>query len=64
MKELERLLSIQEVAERLGVKQATIYSWTHQRKIPYVKAGRLLKFERQAIDAWIEKNRVESRDLS
>jgi excisionase family DNA binding protein len=32
-----------------------------QRRIPYVKAGRLVKFDLKAIDAWIERHSVKPR---
>ena len=51
---MERLLDIREVSEMLGVKKATIYSWTSQNKIPHVKLSkRLLKFREKEIKDWI-----------
>jgi excisionase family DNA binding protein len=38
------LSDIGHIAEHLGVKVNTVYSWVNQRKIPYVKVGRLIKF--------------------
>jgi len=54
----KRLLNISEAAEYLGVKKNTLYSWVNQRKIPYVKIGRLVKFDLRDIDKWIEKSKV------
>lgn len=51
-----RLLSIKEVAEYTGLSVFTLYGMVSQRRIPYVKAGRCLKFDVRLIDAWIEKN--------
>ncbi len=53
-----RLLNIQEVAEYTGLSVHTLYGMVSQRRIPYVKAGRLTKFDMRQIDAWIEKNTV------
>ncbi len=62
MKESEpikrRLLNIQEVAEYTGLSVHTLYTMVSQRRIPYVKVGRLTKFDLNTIDAWIEKNSV------
>lgn len=62
MKESEpikrRLLNIQEVAEYTGLSVHTLYTMVSQRRIPYVKVGRLTKFDLNALDAWIEKNSV------
>ena len=54
-----RLLSVREVAEYTGLSVHTLYTMTSQRRIPYVKAGRLTKFDLKAIDSWIERNSVK-----
>jgi len=54
-----RLLGVDELAEYLGVKKWTLYTWVSQRRIPFVKCGRLTKFDLRDIDKWIETNRVE-----
>lgn len=54
-----RLFNIREVAEYTGLSVHTLYAMVSQRRIPYVKAGRLTKFDLKAIDAWIERNSVK-----
>ena len=54
----KRFLSVDEVAEYLGVTKGTIYSWTHTRAIPYTKVGQLVKFDLCKIDKWIETRSV------
>lgn len=54
-----RLLNIREVAEYTGLSVHTLYTMVSQRRIPFVKAGRLVKFDLKAIDSWIEKNTVK-----
>ena len=58
----EDLLTIDQVAELLQVKKATVYAWTHQGWIPHVKVGRrLVRFRREAIEAWLKAQEVEGR---
>lgn len=52
----KRLININELSEYIGLSKNTIYSWVSQRKIPFVKCGRLTKFDLQRIDEWIEGN--------
>lgn len=54
-----RFLGIDELAEYLGVKTSTLYSWVYQRKVPYTKIGRLVKFDFIEIDKWIERKSVK-----
>lgn len=57
------LFGVSELARELGVSRHTIYSWVAQRRIPYLKVGRLLRFERRAIAAWLHGDRAEASDL-
>jgi excisionase family DNA binding protein len=55
---MRRLITTQEAAEYTGLSVHTLYTMVSQRRIPYVKLGRLTKFDPQAIDAWIAQNTV------
>jgi len=46
------------LAGYLGVAADTIYTMVSQRRIPYVKVGRLVRFDRNVIDEWLAKNTV------
>ncbi len=55
---MRRLVDIKEVAEYTGLSVHTLYTMVSQRRIPYVKMGRLTKFELRLLDGWIAKNTV------
>ncbi|MFC1621698.1 helix-turn-helix transcriptional regulator [Candidatus Omnitrophota bacterium] len=59
----KRLIDIKEVSERLGVKVSTIYSWVHQKQIPYIKMGRLVKFDLLELDNWIQGKKVAVEEI-
>lgn len=59
-----QLLGINEAAERIGIKLSTLYAWVHTRQIPYYKIGRLVKFDENEIDRWLESKRVEMINFS
>jgi len=45
-----------EVAEILGVPEATLRVWRHHRKGPrYFKIGRKCAYRRDDVNAWIEE---------
>ena len=55
----DKLLTIEEVCERLGgVKPWTIRAWVSQKKIPYTKVGRLTRFPEALINEWVRANTV------
>jgi len=54
-----RFLGIKQLAEYLGVKEGTVYAWVFQKKIPYLKIGKLVKFDVREIEAWLEDKRIK-----
>lgn len=54
----ERWLSVDEIAEYLGVGRETIYNWIEKRAMPAHKVGRCWKFKRQEVDAWVESGKA------
>ena len=53
------LLIVNELSEWLQVKRSTIYLWAEQGMIPHVKLGRLLRFDPDEIEAWLQAHRQE-----
>ena len=56
-----RLLNIKEVSDYTGLSVHTLYTMVSQRRIPFVKLGRLTKFDRVEIDKWIAGHSVNVR---
>lgn len=55
---LKRLIDIKDAASYTGLSVHTVYAMVSQRRIPYVKVGRLVKFDMGLLDAWIKQNTV------
>jgi excisionase family DNA binding protein len=51
------LIDIEAVARRLGVEVRHVRRLVSERRIPYIKWGHLLRFDRVEIDAWIDSRR-------
>jgi len=49
----KQLLTVAQVADRLGLKQATIRRRILERRLPYVKLGRAVRIPVEAVDALI-----------
>jgi excisionase family DNA binding protein len=58
-----RLLNVEELSELTGLSKNTIYCWVSQRRIPFVKCGRLTKFDLEKIEKWIEEHTVEEKEF-
>ena len=57
----DRWLSVDEIADHLGVKRDTVYRWISERQMPGHKIGRLWKFNRVEIDEWVRTGGTRGR---
>jgi excisionase family DNA binding protein len=55
----KRFIGIKETAEYLGVEISTLYSWTYQKKIPYSKMGKLVKFDLRELEIWLKQKTIK-----
>ena len=39
------LIDINELSRRLSIPKGTLYNWVYLRRIPFIKAGRCLRFD-------------------
>ena len=39
------LIDINELSLRLSIPKGTLYNWVYLRRIPFIKAGRCLRFD-------------------
>lgn len=58
---MERLLTVDQIAEWLQVKPRTIYQWVHEGYIPVIKLGTLVRFDPTSVAAWIKQREVVGR---
>jgi len=56
----DRWLSVDEIAQYLGVKRDTVYKWINRKQMPAHKVGRLWKFRRHEIDEWVTSGKGSS----
>ena len=53
------LLDIDGLADRLGVGERFVRRLVEERRIPFLKIGRLVRFDVGDVEAWIASQRVE-----
>jgi len=62
IKKEKQLLDTKEASEFLGIKKNTLYEWVIQRKIPFIKVGRLVKFRQEDLESWLKKRTQEEEN--
>lgn len=58
---LPELIDAATLAKYLGVDVRHIRRLTHQRRIPFIKWGHLVRFDPVDVAAWLERCRYEPR---
>ncbi len=58
----KRLLTIQEVADRLGVSKATVYKLCEEGRIPHFRVSNAIRVDAAALEAYLAA--VSSRSKS
>lgn len=51
----DRWLSVDEIADYLGVAKDTIYTWVTSKGMPGHKVGRFWKFKKEDVDTWVRE---------
>jgi len=62
-----KFMSVQQAAQFLGVSVKSLYSWVHQRRIPFRKAGRRLLFLESELVEWTcpaDRGKYSGKDLA
>jgi excisionase family DNA binding protein len=51
-----------QAAEHIGVSPRTLEIWrcTKRNKIPFIKVGRLVKYRKSALDAFLDQHTVDA----
>jgi len=55
-----RLYTVDEIARLTGISRFTWYTWVSKQTVPYLKIGKLVRFDERIWD-WIKSHEVEPR---
>jgi excisionase family DNA binding protein len=58
--EENKLLSVNEAAKHLNLARQTLYGFTSNRVIPFIKKGKKLYFKKSDLNIWLEEGKKSS----
>ena len=58
----EPWISLDEIANHLGISRDTVYRWIEHRGMPAHKVGRLWKFQVSEVDQWVRAGKAQEPD--
>ena len=53
---MEELMTIEELSDFLKISKSGIYNLIYRKKIPHVKIGQRVRFQRKTIEKWLENS--------
>jgi len=54
----EKLLTVKEASDILGIKYKTLYQWSWMKKhLPFIKIGKALRVSEKDLEKFMENNR-------
>lgn len=53
-----QLLTMDQLAERLGVTRRHVRRLVAERRVPFLRVGRFIRFDPSEITGWLDANRV------
>lgn len=56
----DRWLSADEIASYLGIRIDTVYRWIDKQHMPAHRMGRLWKFKKEDVDAWVKRGEANN----
>lgn len=56
----EPWVGTKEIAEHLGVTKDTVHKWIKAEIIPCSRVGKLWKFKKSEVDAWVKAGGAEN----
>jgi excisionase family DNA binding protein len=54
------LLRLHEMAKTLRMSPHTLRQWVHEGKVPFVRIGRIILFEKNKLEDFVRENTTES----
>ena len=55
------MLTVEQAAERLGLRVSTLRAWVLRRKISYAKIGRAVQIPEKEIERIIQENTIPAK---
>ena len=58
----ESWVSVEQIAEHLGVRRDSIYRWIENKGLPAHRIGRLWKFRISDVDDWVRAGDADDKN--
>lgn len=64
MQPVEPWLSVEEIAQHLGISKETVYRWLEKKKIPAHRVGKQWRFKPSEVDEWVRQGGASQDNFS
>ena len=54
-------MTIKQLSEYMNIPVWTLYAWVHQKRIPYYKIGKMIRFDVYEVTQWLTVFRIPEK---
>ncbi|HCV00018.1 MAG TPA: hypothetical protein DGL25_02355 [Dehalococcoidia bacterium] len=58
---MNRMVSVPDVAELLGLAPSTVYRFVRQQRLPFIKIGSRVLFDLDDLSEWVREHKIPAR---
>jgi excisionase family DNA binding protein len=60
---MERLLSVDAAAKKMGVSRYAVYRWCQRKEFPHLKLGHKVLIAASVVDSWVENQMKQNASV-
>ena len=55
------IMNTDQLCQRFGISKSTLNTWRKQKGLPYIKVGRTVRYDEEAVLEWFKNHQVSDR---
>jgi NitT/TauT family transport system substrate-binding protein len=57
---MSNIMNTDEICQAFGISKSTLNNWRKEKGLPYIKVGRTVRYDYDAVVEWLKKHEVTS----
>ena len=58
---MSNIMNTDQICQAFGISKSTLNNWRKEKGLPYIKVGRTVRYDFDAVVEWLKKHEVTSQ---
>jgi NitT/TauT family transport system substrate-binding protein len=58
---MSSIMTTDQICQAFGISKSTLNNWRKEKGLPFIKVGRTVRYDYQAVIDWLKKHEVSGR---